>query len=203
LCTYGISDELSSSARNGRLLNNDCTLTSVLSNNASNGLESGHISSAAGTNTTVLRGSVDGNKNDISLADVLGDVGREEQVRLALIDGNLALLGGGTLAVGGRLVRDLGRSATITGDSDDIVQTRLVDRRVAGVPTSDTVGVSVDDGDLDVGVLESNDSGSRATCKQSVSAVQPNSLARAVYGSRGLDKHAIMILSALSQLSRT
>jgi len=158
-----ISDELSSSARNGRLLNNDCTLTSVLSNNASNGLESGHISSAAGTNTTVLRGSVDGNKNDISLADVLGDVGREEQVRLALIDGNLALLGGGTLAVGGRLVRDLGRSATITGDSDDIVQTRLVDRRVAGVPTSDTVGVSVDDGDLDVGVLESNDSGSRAT----------------------------------------
>ena len=76
---------------------------------------------------------------------------------------SLALLGGGTLAVGGRLVRDLGRSATITGNSDDIVQTRLVDRRVAGVPTSDTVGVSVDDGDLDVGVLESNDSGSRAT----------------------------------------
>lgn len=203
MCTYSISDELSSSARNGRLLNNDSTLTSVLSDNASNSLESGHISGAAGTNTTVLCGSVDGNKNDISLADVLGDVGREEQIRLALIDGNLALLGGGTLAVGGGLIRDLGRSATITGNSDDIVQTRLVDRRVAGVPTSDTVGVSVDNGDLDVGVLESNDSSGRATCKQSVSLIQPNSLARAVYGSRELDKHAIMILSALSQVSQT
>jgi hypothetical protein len=163
LCTYSISNELSSSARNSRLLNNDGTLTGVLSNDTSDGLESGHVSGAAGTNTTVLGGGVDGNKNDISLADVLGDVGGEEQVRLALIDGDLALLSGGALAVGGRLARDLARSATITGDSDDVVQTRLVNRRVTGVPASDTVNVSVDDGDLNVGVLESNDSGGRAT----------------------------------------
>jgi hypothetical protein len=134
---------------------------------------------------------------------MLGNVGREEQVRLALIDGDLTLLAGGALAVGGRLAGDLGRSATITGNSDDIVQTGLVDGRVAGVPASDTVGVSVDDGNLNLGVLESNDSGSRATYKQFVSLVEPNGIARAVYGSRGLDKRAIMILDALSRLWRT
>lgn len=158
-----ISNKLSSSARNSRLLDNDSTLTGVLSNDTSNSLESGHVSGAAGTNTTVLGGGVDGNKDNIGLADVLSNIGREEQVGLALIDGDLALLSGGALAVGGGLAGNLARSATITGDSDDVVQTRLVDRRVAGVPTSDTVNVSVDDGDLNLGVLESNDSGSRAT----------------------------------------
>lgn len=152
-----ISNKLSSSARNSGLLNNDSTLTGVLSNDTSDSLESGHVSGAAGTNTTVLGGGVDGNKDDIGLADVLGNVGREEQVGLALIDSNLALLSGGALAIGGGLAGDLARSATITGDSDDVVQTRLVDRRVAGVPTSDTVNVSVDDSDLNLGVLESND----------------------------------------------
>jgi hypothetical protein len=174
LCTYSISDELSSSARNSRLLNNDGTLTGVLSNDSSDGLESGHVSSAAGTNTTVLGGCVDSDKDDIGLANVLGNIGRKEQVGLALIDGDLTLFSGGALAVGGRLARDLASSATITGDSDDIVQARLVDRRVAGVPASDTGDISVDDGNLDLGVLESNDSSSRATCKQLVSLTELN-----------------------------
>jgi hypothetical protein len=158
-----ISDKLGSSARNSGLLNNDGTLTSVLSNDASNGLESGHISGTAGTDTTVLGGGVDGNENDIGLADVLGNVGREEQVGLALVNSDLTLLSGGTLAVGGRTVGDLERSATITGNSDNIMQTGLVDRGVTGVPTADTGDVSIDDSHLDLRVLESNNGRSRTT----------------------------------------
>jgi hypothetical protein len=43
------------------------------------------------------------------------------------------------------------------------VQTGLVDRRVLGVPAANASGVSVNDGDLDVGVLEGDDSGSGTT----------------------------------------
>jgi hypothetical protein len=44
------------------------------------------------------------------------------------------------------------------------VQARLVDGRVAGVPSADSGHVSVHNGDLDVRVLEGNDCGGRATC---------------------------------------
>jgi hypothetical protein len=158
-----ISDKLGSSARNSRLLDNDGTLAGVLSNDAGDSLESGHISGAAGTNTTVLGGSVNGNQDNIGLANVLGNVGGEEQVGLALSNGDLAVLSRGTLTISGRLIGDLGRSATITGNSDDIVQTGLVDRGVAGVPTANAGGVSVDDSNLNVRVLESDDSSGRAT----------------------------------------
>ena len=161
--TYSVSDELSSSAGNSALLDNDGTLTSVLSNDAGNGLESSHVSSAAGTDTTVLGGGVDGDEDNVGLADVLGNVGGEEQVGLALRNSDLAILSSRSLVVGGRLVGDGGSTATVTGDTDDIVQTRLVDRRVLGVPAANASGVSVNDGDLNVGVLEGDDSGSGTT----------------------------------------
>lgn len=94
---------------------------------------------------------------------MLGNVGGEEQVGLALRNSDLAILSSRSLVVGGRLVGDGGSTATVTGDTDDIVQTRLVDRRVLGVPAANASGVSVNDGDLDVGVLEGDDSGSGTT----------------------------------------
>lgn len=135
----------------------------MLSNDTGNGLESSHVSSAAGTNTTVLGGGVDGDEDNVGLADVLGNVGGEEQVGLALSNSDLAILSSRALVVGGGLVGDGGSTATVTGDTDDIVQTGLVDRRVLGVPATNASGVSVNDGDLNVGVLESDDSGSGTT----------------------------------------
>ena len=155
LSTYSVSDELGSSARNSTLLDNDGTLTSVLGNDTSNSLESSHVSSAAGTNTTVLGGGVDGDEDNVGLADVLGNVGGEEQVGLALSNLGLAISAG--------LAGDGGSTATITGDTDDIVQAGLVDRRVLGVPAANASGVSVNDSDLDVGVLEGDDSGGGTT----------------------------------------
>lgn len=135
----------------------------MLSNDTGNSLESSHVSSAASTNTTVLGGGVDGDEDNVGLADVLGNVGGEEQVGLALSNGDLAIVSSRALVVGSRLIGDGGSTATVTGDTDDIVQTGLVDGRVLGVPAADASDVSVNDGDLDVGVLESDDSGGGTT----------------------------------------
>jgi hypothetical protein len=132
---------------------------------------------------------------------VLGNVGREEQVGLALVNSDLTVLSGGTLAVGGRTVGDAERSATITGNSDNIMQTGLVDRGVTGVPTADTGDVSIDDSHLDVRVLESNNGGSRTTWKETVSLFRHNCVSEAVYSNGGVDKPAMSILSALRGFS--
>ena len=81
---YGIGNELGRPARDGGLLDDNGTLTGVLSHNASDSLKGGHISSATGTDTTVLGRGVDSNQDNVGLADALGHVGREEQVALAL-----------------------------------------------------------------------------------------------------------------------
>lgn len=161
--TYGISNELSGSAGNGRLLDNDGALTSILSDIGSDSLESSHISSTASTDTTVLGRGVDGNKDDIGLTDMLGNVGRKEQVGETLLKFKLALLSTRSLTVRGRLVGNLCGTSTIAGNTDNVVQTGLVDGRVEGVPATDTGGVSVDNSNLNVRVLESDNSGSWAT----------------------------------------
>jgi hypothetical protein len=50
------------------------------------------------------------------------------------------------------------------------VKARLVDRRVLRVPATDTGLVTVDDDNLEMRVLEGNDSGSRATYEDWMSA---------------------------------
>lgn len=132
-CTYGISDELSGSARNGALLDNDGTLTGVLGNNSGDSLERGHVSGAAGTDTTVLGGGVDGDEDNVGLTNVLGDVGREEKVGLAGLKSNLVR---GTVLVG-----DGRGTSAITSNADNVVQTGLVDGRVLRVPSADSGGV--------------------------------------------------------------
>lgn len=138
----------------------------MLGDDAGDGLEGTHIGGAAGTDTTVLGGGVDGDQDHVGGGDGAGDVGAEEQVAGARGHGGLAIVVGGALAVGGGLVGEGGLAGTVTGDADDVVQAGLVDGRVARVPAADTGLVAVDDGDLDVGVLEGNDGSGRATWRR-------------------------------------
>lgn len=146
--TYSVGDELGSSARNGALLDDDGALASVLGDDASDSLKGSHVSGAASTDTTVLCGGVDGDEDNVSLADAASDVGAEEQVGRTLGQGRLLASAG--------VEADGSGSAAITGNTDDVVQTRLVDGRVLGVPAADSGLVSVDNGDLDVRVLVGN-----------------------------------------------
>jgi hypothetical protein len=155
--TYSISNELGSSARNSTLLNNDGTLTGKLSNDTGDSLESSHVGRAASTDTTVLCRGVDGDEDNVSLADGLADIGGEEQV--AGSHPNLSLVGV-TLA---RVEDDA--ATAIAGYTDDVAEARLVDGRVLRVPAADSSDVAVDDGHLDVRVLECDDSSGRATWK--------------------------------------
>ena len=89
---YSVGDELGCPAGNSALLDGNGTLTGVLGDNTGDGFESSHIGSAASTDTTVLGGGVHGNEDDVGLADVLGDIGREEEVWLANRNAGLALV---------------------------------------------------------------------------------------------------------------
>ena len=160
--THSIGDELSSSAGNSALLDNNGALTSILSNNTSDSLKSGHISGAASTNSTVLGRGIDGDKDDIGLANAGSNISAEEEVSHTLGNLGLALITGGGFASGSRLVGEGGFSGAVTSDTDDVVQTGLVDGRMLRVPSSNSGLVSVNDCNLDVGVLECND-GSRGT----------------------------------------
>lgn len=159
--TYRVCDQLRGSARNRALLDDDGALARILGHEARDSLKGSHVCSAAGTNTTLLGGGIDGHQDDVGLGNVAGDVGAEEEVALSGSDLGLALFRGGRLVAG--LARDARLAAAITGNSDNVVQTGLVDGRMARVPSADTGHISVHNCDLDVRVLEGNDCGGRAT----------------------------------------
>lgn len=60
------------------------------------------------------------------------------------------------------------RASAIASDADNVVQARLVDGGVLRVPAADTGLVTVDDDNLEVRVLEGNNSGSGTTLNKSV-----------------------------------
>lgn len=159
--TYRVCYQLCCSARNSALLDNDGTLARILGHKASDGLEGCHVRSAAGTNTTLFGGGIYSHQDDVGFGNVAGDVGAEEEVALSSSDLGLALLRASSLA---GLAGDVGVTAAITGNTDDVVQAGLVDGRMARVPSTDTGHVSVHNRDLDMRVLEGNDRGGRATC---------------------------------------
>lgn len=128
----------------------------MLGDNTGDGLEGGHIGGAASTDTTVLGRGVDSDEDDIGSSNALGNGGGEEEVGGTGRDGQLVA---GVVDV----AQDGGLAGTITGDTNNVVQARLVDGRVVRVPATDAVLVAVDDGDLDVGVLEGNDGSGRST----------------------------------------
>jgi hypothetical protein len=122
----------------------------MLGYNCSHCLKGSHICSRPSSRATALCRSVDRNQHDISLADTPCYLCCEEQIGLPgrHSRGLLVLVG-----FGGRIL-DSALSSSIAGDAQDVVQTGLVDRGVLRVPSSDSLLVSVDDVDLDVGVLE-------------------------------------------------
>ena len=89
--THSIGHKLGSAAGDSALLDDNGTLASVLGNNTSDSLKGRHVGGAASTNTTVLGGRVDSNKDNVGLADALGHVGGEEQVSRPCGDVGLAL----------------------------------------------------------------------------------------------------------------
>ncbi len=92
------------------------------------------ISSETGSNTRLLGGSVHGHEDKVGLLNGLVDVRGEEEVAVPCL-------------------------------ADDILETWLVDGEleVGAVPRIDSGLVEVDDGDLDVGAFEGNDSACRTT----------------------------------------
>ena len=92
------------------------------------------IGGEASTNTRLLGGGVDGDKDEVSLTDALVDVGREEEVPAAC------------------LADDVLQAGLVDGEVE-----------VGGVPRVDTGLVKVDDGDLDLRALECDDGTRRAS----------------------------------------
>ena len=91
------------------------------------------VSAEASTDTALLRRGVDTDEDEVGLVDGLVDVGREEEVAAA-------------------------------AGPDDLLEAGLVDGegKVWAVPRVDTRLVQVNDGDLNLRALESNDSACRA-----------------------------------------
>jgi hypothetical protein len=90
------------------------------------------VSSHTSTHTRFLGGSVDRDKDKISLLDGTIDISSEEQI-------------------------------LVTTFKDNLIQTRLVDGKLVGIPSVNTGLVQVDNGDLDVVTLVSDDGTSWAT----------------------------------------
>ncbi len=149
----------------------------MLSHSGRHGFESGHIRGRPGSISATFCWRVDGNENDIGLAHALGHISRENQIRLSSSNVNQALavpfaLAGAIGRRGGRLgsgiwLIALSRSVlkdtfprTVPGNAQDVVQARLVDRGMLGVPPADAVRVSIDDSDLNMGVVKGDHGGS-------------------------------------------
>lgn len=161
--TYSIGNELSRPARHGALLDNNGTLSGILGNNCSDGLESSHVSCASGADTTLLCRSIDSDQDNISFANALGDIRGEEEIGGTTGYSSLAIFGRGHLALGGALVGKCKVARAIAGNADNVVQARLVNGRVARVPAANANFVSIDNRHLDVRVLEGDDSSGRTT----------------------------------------
>ena len=178
---YRVLHELCCPTGNGRLLNNDGTWPGMLSHDARHGLKGGHVCSRPGSISAAFGWRVDGDENNIGLTHTPCHIRRENQVRLSSGNTNQALAVPFTLAgafgrSGGRLgsgiwIIALSWSAlkdtlprTVPGNAQNVVQAWLVDGGMLGVPPADAVLVSVDDGDLNMGVVKGDHGGSWSAC---------------------------------------
>jgi hypothetical protein len=166
--THSLGDELGRAAGNSALLDDDGTLAGVLGDDGSDGLESSHVGGAASTDAALLGGRVDRDEDNIGFGDAAGHISGEEEVALAGSDTEVAKVGVDGVGVAGGLVGEEGLAAAITGDADNVMQAGLVDGRVSRVPATNSGLVAVDDGDLDVRVLEGEDCRGRTACEEGV-----------------------------------
>jgi hypothetical protein len=115
---YCITNDLSSPTRNSTLLNDDSTRLRSNGNIPSCNLKGHHISSSSSSNASHLGGCIDTQEYNISLRNTLGDIGREEEV----------LLPSRKLNCGGSIDGNFSGVCAVTGDPNDLVETRLLDR---------------------------------------------------------------------------
>lgn len=155
-CTYNLLDHAGSSRRNGALLDNDSAGSSVLGHSLAGALESAQIGGVASSETIGLGRRVDANEDNVGLTNAALNVGGENKVGLAGAELE-GLANGGE--EGGRLV------GAIAGNANNLREAGLVNGKVRRVPRSNAVGVEVDDVDSQVGVVESYQSSSWATCE--------------------------------------
>lgn len=158
---YRIFYQLCGPTRNRGLLDNDGTWSGVLSDDGCHSFEGGHVGGAPGPRAAALGGGIDGNQDDIGLTDTPRYLCCEEQIRFSGRYGEgLWLI---AVVIGcGRGILNSALSRAVSRNPQDIIQAWLINRGVQGVPSSDTSLISVDNADLDVWVLEGNNSGSRS-----------------------------------------
>jgi len=147
------------------LLNDDGAGAGVLSNDSRHGLESGHVGRRASTCTAALRRGVDSNEDHIGFPNAFCHIRREEQIWLPgghacvfLLVTNYRL---GPGAGGGIIDVELPRP--VSRDSQYVAQAWFIDGWMLRVPSPDAGDISIDDGDTDMRVLESDDGGGRST----------------------------------------
>jgi hypothetical protein len=66
----------------------------------------------------------------------------------------------------GSFVQESELAGAVSGDAENLAQTRLIDRRMMRVPATDTRFVLVDYGNPNMRVLKGDNSGSRTTCRR-------------------------------------
>lgn len=141
----------------------------MLSNDAHHRFKSRHVGCAARPSAARLGGRIDRDKHNVRLADALGDVGREEKIRLPRRDNHRdpfarvalastirrrAFVGTDFRSVDSLcLALEAALPRAIAGDPDDIAQSRLVDGEMLGIPPADPPLVSIHDSDAQVRVL--------------------------------------------------
>lgn len=101
------------------------------------------IGGESGTDTRLFGGCVDRDKDEVGLLDAFVDIGREKEVAAA------------------RLTHDVLEAGLVDGKS-----------KVFAVPRVNTRLVEVDDGDLDVGALESDHRACRAACNEMSTSIR-------------------------------
>lgn len=120
LVTYSIPNNLSSSAGNGALLDDDSARFRSNGYISGSTLKCNHVRSSTSTYTGHLGRCVDAQEDDIRLRDTLRNIRGEEQVLLASwhLDCEVSFH------------KDFGSICAITSYSDNLVETGLMDGRV-------------------------------------------------------------------------
>lgn len=168
--TYRIFDQLSCPTWHSALLHNDCAGPSMSCNLGCDCLKGRHVGCTSFARTTRLGGRVDRNQYDICIGDTRAHLCAEEQVGLSGRHDYLAAgqrrIGQdlGITYVGGLCIGDDRFSCAISGNPHDLLETRLVDRRVSTVPASDSALIEVDHCHANVWVVEGDHGCRGAAC---------------------------------------
>lgn len=148
VAAHNVADQSSCPTRYCALLNKDSTILGMCSNHLDRTFQCSHVCCKPGARARLFGRCIDSDEDHVCLCDATIDVGSKDKIRLT--SERRALVG--LLCT---LLSAIPQS--ISWNTNDVGEARLVDRQMCGVPSLDSKLVTVDDGDLDRGVLKSND----------------------------------------------